>query len=104
MDYEAHIPPFGRARYTFERLTKLSGIVCDESNPATINTQARMINEVEVLASPETGWVLGQSPVFSVYDAASAVVGGRLYIFGGGDVSNTLNSTDHLQIYTPVAD
>jgi hypothetical protein len=70
----------------------------------TIKTQARMINEVEVLASPETGWVLGQSPVFSVYDAASAVVGGRLYIFGGGDVSNTLKSTDHLQIYTPVAD
>jgi hypothetical protein len=82
----------------------LQGQIITIGGEVTINTQARLIEEVEILASAGTGWVLGQSPVFPVYDAASAVVGGRLYIFGGGDVSNTLNSTDHLQIFTPVAD
>jgi hypothetical protein len=82
----------------------LDGQIITVGGEVTINTAPRLIEQVEILASEEMGWVPGTSPVFPVYDSASAVMDGRLYIFGGGNVANTLNRTNHLQIYTPAAD
>jgi hypothetical protein len=82
----------------------LHGQIITVGGEVTINTAARLNRQVEVLGSEETGWIPGRNPGFSVYDAASAVVDGRFYLFGGGNLANTLNSTRHLQIFTPVTD
>ena len=82
----------------------LHGQIITVGGEVTINTAARLNRQVEVLGSEETGWFPGRNPGFSVYDAASAVVDGRFYLFGGGNLANTLNSTRHLQIFTPETD
>jgi len=96
-------PPLDDLRAGFAAQV-LHGQIMVVGGEVTIRTRPRLIDQVEVLASKETGWVPGPGPTYPIYDAASAVVGGRLYIFGGGNVANTLNSTNHLQIYTPATD
>jgi hypothetical protein len=96
-------PPLNDLRAGFAAQV-MHGQIVVVGGEVTIGTPPRLIDQVEVLASEETGWVAVPGPAFPIYDAASAAVGGRLYIFGGGNVANTLNSTNHLQIYTPATD